>query len=482
MKTYQDLMEVPNDDSHRLEFIKSVINEHKATDLYRNAVVADAYNRHLNTTINEYQKLLYTVTGKVIPDNYSANWKMSSGFFHRFITQEVQFLLGNGTTWNDSTTADKMGKDFDTRLQDLGKKALVGAVSFGFYNLDHIDVFSVLEFAPIYDEDNGALKAGVRFWQVATDKPLRATFYELDGYTDYIWRKGEGEVLQAKRAYKLKTRTTVADGTEIYDYENYPTFPIVPLWGNSNRQSELVGIREQIDCYDLIKSGFANDIDDASLIYWTIQNAGGMDDVDLAKFVNRMKTVHAVALEDTSAQAEAHTVDIPYASREALLDRLSKDLYRDAMALDTDNLAEGAVTATQIKAAYEPLNSKVDDFEYCVIDFINGILTVAGIENESPTFTRSIIVNKQEEVQTLIQSAPFLPSEYVTEKVLNLFGDGDKIDDILAMMDEQQMGMVEMGDDEELDESLGDDDEEDDMDAEFDSLLSELDEFEKEED
>ena len=59
-------------------------------------------------------------------------------------------------------------------------------------------------------------------------------------------------------------------------------------------KAELNTIRTQIDAYDLIKSGFANDLDDVSAIYWTLSNTGGMDDVDLAQFVERMKTVKAL--------------------------------------------------------------------------------------------------------------------------------------------------------------------------------------------
>ena len=277
------------------------------------------------------------------------------------------------------------------------------------------------------------MRAGIRFWQIDAYKPLRATLYEEDGYTDYIWANGEAaKVLNPKRTYKLTIASNAADGECIYDAENYPSFPIVPLWANSEHQSEIVGLREQIDCYDLIKSGFANTVDEASIVYWTIQNAGGMDDVDLAKFVERMKTVHATTMDDM-AQAVSHTQDAPYASREALLDRLDKDLYRDAMALNTDTIAGGAVTATQIKAAYEPLNSKADDFEYQVINFINKVLDLAGIEDE-PTFTRSMLINTSETIQTVIQGAQYLPAEYVTSKVLELLGDGDKADEILKQM------------------------------------------------
>lgn len=474
MRTYQDLLNVPKDEEHRMDFVKKVIEEHRSSQDYATAFIADQYNRHLNVTIREYQKLLYKVTGEVVPDNYSANWKMSAGFYHRFVTQAVQYLLGNGVSWDDDATEEKLGKDFDTKLQDAGKKARWGGVSFGFYNVDHVDVFSILEFAPLYDEDNGSLMAGVRFWQVASDKPLRATLYEVDGVTDYVWHKGEGEVLKPKRPYKLKTVTTEADGTEIYDGENYPSFPIVPLWANPERQSTLVGLREQIDCYDLIKSGFANDVDDASLIYWIIQNAGGMDDVDLAKFVHQVKTVHAATVEDSGATAEAHTVDVPYASREALLNRLRSDLYEDAMALDTKEIANGAATATQIKAAYEPLNSKDDDFEYCVIEFLQGILKIAGIEDENPSFTRSIIINKQEEVSVVLQAGEYLPSDYMTRKLLTILGDGDKADDIIEEMQSEEMSRIDMGEPEEGEE-FEDNEEPDDTDSKLDSLLKELD-------
>lgn len=439
MLTYQDLLTVPDDDKARMEFVRAVISEHQSSELYKMAQIADEYDRHRNRTIVEYQKLLYDVTGNTVPDNWSANFKMASKFFNRFITQENQYLLGNGVTFGKEETKGKLGGDeFDTVIQDAGKKALWGGVSFGFFNKDHVEVFTVLEYAPMMDEEDGSMKAGVRFWQIDPTKPLRATLYELDGYTDYIWNKRqdtgkyEGAVLHAKRPYIVKVRTSQADGDEIYDGENYPTFPIIPLWGNPHHQSELVGLREQIDCYDLIKSGYANNVDEGSLIYWTLQNAGGMDDVDLAQFIEKMKTLHA-ATTDNAVSAEPHQLEAPYASREALLLKLRSDLYDDAMALDVKAIEGGAVTATQIKAAYEPLNAKTDQFEYCVRDFLKRLLAVAGIE-DTPTFTRSIIVNNQEEMQLVVMAAQFLPSDYITRKLLELLGDGDKADDILEQM------------------------------------------------
>lgn len=456
MNTFQDLLDVGKNEIDRMRFVNGVIGQHKSSDLYRTAQIADEYDRKQNRTIVQYQKLLYDATGQAIPDNISANYKITSGFFNRFTTQQVQFLLGNGVTWTEKSTSELLGEDFDKELQTLAKSALCAGVSFGFFNFDHLEVFSALEFAPLYDEENGALRAGVRFWQVDASKPLRATLYEEDGYTDYMWEDGVERILHDKQPYIVTLITTEADGTEIYDGQNYPSFPIVPLWANPHRQSELVGLREQIDAYDLIKSGFCNTIDEASFIYWTINNAGGMDEVDLSEFVQRLKTIHAANTEDTGATAQANSLEAPHEGREALLDRLAKDMYADYMALNIDEIKGGANTATQIRAAYEPMNNKADQFEYCISDFLQGILIVAGLQDK-PTFTRSYLINVQEEVSTLLQAAQYLDSEYVTRKILTLLGDADKAEEIIASMEDydyKRMTGTENPTDEEPEEEL----------------------------
>lgn len=459
MYTYQDLIKIPEDDEkQRMDFVRAVINQHKSSPVYKMAVMGCQYNAKRNTSIMNYQKTLRKLDGREVPDRWSPNHKTTRNFFAYFTTQQNQYLLGNGVTWNEESTAEKLGNNFDTQLQKAGKMALVQGESFGFFNLDHMDVFGLTEFGPLYDEENGALRAGVRFWQVDPSKPLRATFYEEDGYTNYIWNERQdaskedkgGRILKEKTPYILKLRTTEADGTEIYDGENYPSFPIVPLWANEEKQSELVGIQEQIDAYDLIKNGFLNDLDTAQ-IYWILKGAGGMDDIDLVRFLDRIHTTKMASLDDDQS-AEHVTVDIPYAAREQLLKRLETDLYKDYMALNIDEIKGGAVTATQIEAAYEPLNSKADMYEYQVIKFIKGILAVAGIEDE-PTFTRSKLVNVNESVSTVLMAADSLDSEYVTEKILNLLGDGDQAEGIIERMNADELGMGGLLEDEELEES-----------------------------
>lgn len=429
MKTYQDLTALGADEAARMGFILTAIDEHKASEMYRIAFDACEYDRQRNVSILAFQKMLFDLNGRATPDLFSPNNKLCSNFFNRFVTQENQYLLGNGVELEKGNKA-KLGAVFDQRLQAAGRCALVQGVAFGFWNMDHLEVFRLTEFVPLYDEENGALMAGIRYWQIGSEKPLRATLYEPDGYTDYFRaRGGRLEIRNGKRPYKQVVRTSEADGAEIIDGENYPGFPIVPLWGNPNHQSELVGMRENIDAYDLIKSGFANDLDNA-LVYWALKNAGGMDDVDIARFMDRLRTL-GVAVGDADGDSpEMHTVEIPYASRVAYLDRLEQDMYNDFQALNVTALQGGQKTATEINAAYLPLDLKTDQFEYCVLDFLHGLFRIVGIEDE-PSFTRNKIGNTTEAMQTLMLAANYLDDEYVTQKACAILGDPDAAEEIL---------------------------------------------------
>lgn len=439
MKTYQDFLEVAEkSDRDRMEFVLAAINDHKNSDLYQQAKIAREYDEHRNVTIITVQKLLYTLSGKAIPDNYSANYKLRSAFFPIFMRQETQYLLSNGVILKNAENKKRLGRKFDNQIQDLARSALVGGVAYGFWNLDHLEVFTALEFVPLLDEENGSLRAGIRFWQVAANKPLRATLYEPDGFTQFIRRSGkEMEILAPKRGYISVEASSEVDGTEILEYQNYPGFPIIPMYGNRARQSELVGKREAIDCYDLIKSGFADTVDDASIIYWTISNAGGMDEIDMARFKETMRRIGVGLVDDDGAKAEAHTLTIPVEAREALLSRLSDDLYRDFQMLDTTKIQGGQKTATEITAAYQQMDNKVDEFEYCVGDFLYQLFALIGIDDE-PTFTRSKIVNQLEQTQMVLMAAEYLGDEFTLKHLPWLTQ--EEITEILKRKDAEEIG------------------------------------------
>lgn len=403
----------------RMEFVQSVVSGHIGCPMYRTAKTAEKYYAKHNVTIERFQKFLYSANGNAYPDLFSANYRLKTLFFRRFVIQQVQYVLSNGVIFAGNAN-DKLGPTFDNRLQTLAKKAMVDGVAYGFWNKDHVEVFAYADtenepgFAALHDEEDGSLKAGVRYWSIPGTGTKRYTLYEIDGYTEYIQLKGDGiKVKQEKRPYVEIVKTTVADGETIESGDNYPGFPIIPMYANDLKQSELIGIRESIDCYDFIKSGLANVIDDTSSVFWVLKNAGGMDDWDIAQFLDRMRTLRASVVDsDAGGEAEAHTIDVPYQAREAMIARLRNDLYEDFQLVDMEKIMSGNLTATAIRMGYQSQDDKCGDFEYCIRDFIAKLLALLGIDDE-PSFKWNRIANQSEETQMVLTAAAYLDNETI---------------------------------------------------------------------
>ena len=433
--TFNDLVEIGENERDRMEFVLSAIKKHKGSGFCKDAEVGERYYKQ-DTDILRYVKTVTNHLGQKVPDIWSANNKIASNFYYYFTTQKVSYLLGNGITFRDEETKKKLGKDFDKRVQDCAIAACNGSVGFGFWNYDHVEVFKLTEFVPLYDEDDGGLKAGIRFWQIDDSKPLRMTLYELDGYTDYIKRKDEDvTVLHDKRAYTQVVKKNAIEGETVLDGAPPAGFPIVPLW-NINRQTDLKGKKGNIDAYELILSGLVNTADEKEMTYWVLKGLGALDnDMSLVKFNEHMKLIGVANIgDDENASATPHTVEPPFAASAEALNRLGNQIYKDFMALKVEDISAGNVTATQIQAAYEPLNQKTDQFEYQVTEFINGILALAGIDDE-PTYTRSQMSNQSETLEMVLQAAEYLDDEYVTTKILTLLGDADKAQEVLKRKD-----------------------------------------------
>ena len=442
MYTYQDWLSAVSKGETK-DFILNAVSAHRNSAAYRTAVLANRYYHLENPTIMRYQKMIETMAGRAVPDRWSPNNKIPSNWYFYFVTQAIGHLLSNGVYFEQDSTKERLDRKFDRRIVELATHAKNDGVSFGFYNHDHIDVFTLREFVPFYDEYDGSLKAGIRFWQIDSGKPERFVVYEPDGITEYLKEPNEEmQITVPKHTYRRIVSVSEAGGAVITDGENYPGFPIVPFY-NILKQSEIVGNVNVIDAYDLMASGLVNNTDEGNFIYWILKNCDGMNEADDERFIADLKRHHfAHANGDDGAGVESHTVETPFEAHEAALDRLERQLFTNFMAADVRKISAGNVTATEIRAAYEPLNAKTDLFEYQVIDFIEGIMKIAGIE-DVPTFKRSQIVNQLEETEMVLSAAEWLDEETVLRKLP--WVTVDEVEEILARRAEADMARYSAG-------------------------------------
>lgn len=448
MITYQEFLKAFEADAESA--VLQVVDDHRNSDAYSIALDADDYDHQRNVTIIEYKKTIKTLTGAEVIDPFAANYKLPCNLFRRLNTQRTQYSLGSGVTFEDEAIKDKLGFRFDSTLQKLGYAANIHGVAFGFWNFNKMQIFKLTEFAPLYDETNGVLMAGVRFWQLTDDYPLNMWLYTVSGTMRFTKASTEQEAKRLDEKFvpyvgiKIKS---IADGENIVDGENYPSFPIVPLYGSELKQSSLVGMREGIDSYDLIRSGLANDLADTAYIYWLVTNAEGMDDIDKAKLLQELRQ-HHMGVVSGGSQTEGgesnkptlapYTQDVPHAARTAYLDRIKAGIYEDFGGLDVHVIAAGA-TNDHIDAAYQPLDENADDFEYQVIDFIQNLCALQGIAPEQcvPTFKRNRISNQLEQTQMVLAAASYLDEETVLKKLP--FITVDEVEEIIKRKDDENV-------------------------------------------
>lgn len=420
MITFQDYSKAPN----KIKFIAQAIATYMRSDPYKLALDADEYDAQRNVTIRNNVRLVYDLTGVAVQDPTASNNKIASNFFHRLNNDRCSYSLGNGVSFGSGpATKERLGNTFDTRLTDAAYYALIHGDSYLFVNGEgDYHVFPKTQFLPLPDEYTGKLRAGIRFWSLEWRKrPIQAVLYEEDGYTVYQTAEGKYglgalEEKEKKRPYKLTVRISAADGEEIVGGDNYGELPIVPVYANKTRQSTLVGLRAKIDAYDMIESGFANDLQDCAQVYWLIGNAMGMMDDDIAKLRDRLIYQHMAVVDTDNGSISPYTQEIPHQARTECLNGLRAALYEDFGVLDVHTISAGA-TNDHIDAGYQPMDQEADEFEYQIIQAVQQVERILGMEPEVPLFKRNKLSNQKEQTEMVMLAAQFLDAKTVLRKL-----------------------------------------------------------------
>ncbi len=442
--TYEDWLAAPED---KRDLIKKIIGEYKASRDFSHALIAQQYFASENTEIkskyivklDSYETEIAVIdpaTGKPLLDPETgkqltkkqpvktekkvAGTRLSSGFFFRFVTQQNQHLLANGVTLKDAKAKKTLGRAFDTTLSRMGEHALVDGVVWGFWNKDHVEEIRAAVDArsgavALVSEEDSAPRVLIQFWQLSDKKPQFVRVFTPEGVT--LYRSDDDGELQEHKPLQPYLRTTTTDGAGVISMtgSNYGVLPVVPLYANPEKRSELTeSIKSKIDCFDRIFSGFGDNFDMADDVYWVLNNFGG-NSKDILEMLHQIHELRVVANRSDgtggASTAEPHTFEVPYAARQTALDILKRELYRDYMATDTETLTGGSLTNVAIRAATKDMNLKDDRYEWEVFAFVQGVLRLNGIETEEISFVRQPFENETETIENIYRAAEDLDRE-----------------------------------------------------------------------
>lgn len=428
--TYQDWLDTP--EWERPELLEKIIAAYKASPDFRGALEARAYFRGENPTVMG-KVILEKSVGKVESrddegrkvtkminlDKPVVGARIPAGFLFRLVTQQNQFLLANGVTLADEAQKKRLGLGFDKAMEQIGEHALLAGVSWGFWNVDHLEIIEAARdalsgFVALLDEETSAPMVGVQFWQINADRDMRVRLFELDGLTMYRKRKDGLEITQPKRAYSV-TVTKDAAGEMITGASNYGALPVVPLYANAEHRSELTpSIKAKIDAYDRISSDYVDNLDKTNDVFWVLNNFGGTLS-ELQEMIAMIRSTGIIANQSDgvggNSTAQPHAFEVPYQARQTSLQLLEKELYKDYMAVNMDEITGGSLTNVAIRTATANLNLKADRYEWQVFRFVQQVLALLGIQTEQISFKRQTIANETEITQNLVSLSEFIDDE-----------------------------------------------------------------------
>ena len=173
--------------------------------------------------------------------------------------------------------------------------------------------------------------------------------------------------------------------------------------------------------FDIVQSGFADNVATVQQIYWLFENAGGMKPEDYKEFRNNLRIDKIANINGTLAdgvKVTPYQTPVPTDAHEKCLNELRSSLYEDFGAIDVHTISAGA-TNDHIAAAYQPMDLRADDFEYQIIEAVEKLLAFAGVEGEdaTPQFKRNRIANEREMVEMIMLVAEYLDDETILKKI-----------------------------------------------------------------
>lgn len=447
--TYQDWQRIGGG----AESARKIVESYRASDFFRRALDANRYFAGCNPTLDDKyllkvqtreQKDADGLTRKVADTVRVVGNRVSSAFLRRFVCQQNQFLLGNGVTLEDAALKDRLGRGFDVKLQQIGEAALLHGVSYGYWNLDHLEPISAARdllsgCVGLLDELTGMVGAAIQFWQLSSERPLYMRVFEPDGVTVYRAKDGKYDEEQPKRAYKQIVRRD-ALGEVVVGGDGYSGLPVVPLYANDEHESELTpSIRAKIDLYDKITSDFGDNLDRANDVYWVLNNFGGSTDqaLQVIQEIQELKVAMSVSDGAGSSSAEPRTIEVPFQARQTALTLLERALYQDYMALSMSELTGGSLTNVAIQAAMTNLNLKCDHYEWQCFAFVQQVLALLGVETEEISFQRQQITNRSEMVEDIYTMRSDIDQE--TALKLNPYISQDDIPGIMEALEAERV-------------------------------------------
>lgn len=416
-----------------IEEIKTAIDNDSASEKKRMARQGLAYFEGEHD-IKNYRVFYVDADGNLKEDKTKSNIKIAHPFFRILAEQEAQYILSMEGGIFKSDIPELQSKldeyfnsndDYMSELYDAVLGAIVKGCDFfyayknakGKTSFQCADSLGVVEVEARFALDK---QEHVLFWYIdKIDKNGNKIKRIQDWDSTSVWyyvQKDDGTIELDKDA-EMNPKPHIIyekNNDDSLYYDSFDFIPFIRLDNNKKQQSGLKLIKNQIDSYDLMNCGLANNIQDTSEALYVVKGFQG-DNLD--ELMLNIKAKKHIGVDEDGG-IEVHTVDIPYEARKIKMEIDEKNIFRFGFGVNTESLKDTSATVSiAIKSAYANLDLKCNGFNKELKKFLRKQLELVlkEINDEDGAdyrqsdiyfnLERQIITNAQENAQIALVEA-----------------------------------------------------------------------------
>ncbi len=350
-----------------LEVMKKLIRRYQRTHrkIVRDSQRAERYYRKKNDIL----KIGARHAGSENP-MHSADNRIPGNFYNILVNQKASYLFTSppifdtGNADLNKAVADCLGDDFAKACKNLCINASNCITAWLHYWVNENGEFRYAvidskQCIPIWTNDlEKELSGFLRMYDQTNEDGKVYNIYEYwDKTTCCSFCKENRSVLDTLQFYSTYELTDNFDGSAAYTHD-FGEVPFIPFFNNAEGGNDLEDIKELIDTYDKVYSGYLNDIEDIQEVIFVLS---GYEGESLAEFLHKLKKYKTIKIDgdDTGKGGlDTLTVDIPVEAREKMLAMTRKAIFEQGMGIDPDPQNFGNSSGVALSYLYSLLELK----------------------------------------------------------------------------------------------------------------------------
>lgn len=381
-----------------------------------------------NVAKRYYEKKNDILYGKKADDTDSENPlrnsdnRVPSNFYRLQVNQKAAYAFTKppkfdvGDEKANDIIATSLGDAYKKKCKALCIQAANNAVAWLHYWKNENGEFRYAvvdstQIIPVWSEDlEKELYAVLRtYTKIGRENGKKYIIYE-------IWTDTECQAFQREENLPLdqlqycnmyaavEMSTGEAEYSSIYRHD-WGVVPFIFFNNNDEMLSDLTDVKELIDSYDKVYSGFINDLQDIQELIFILTNYGGEAE-DAASVLEEMRTKKVIQVESEGADDRSGistlAIDIPVEAREKVLTMTRKAIFEQGMAIDPDPQNFGNSSGVALSYLYSLLELKTGmletEFTISFNHLVRAILKCYGMvpKKIEQTWTRTSVSNDAE--------------------------------------------------------------------------------------